>query len=319
MKIPITKIEVWGLQARASTDQSVVADYTEAMRAGVKLPPIVVFKDAEGQLFLADGFHRVLAAERVGQPLIEAEIKKGRRDDANWFAAGANKTHGLRRTGADKRKAVGIALKIQPELSDRAIADHCGVGDHLVAELRRLQVRENAPEDSRNSGFIGNSDSQVRENAPEGPPPGPPSGPPEMDVRVGRDGKKYPAPPPMPPPDKPLDKIGRVIPENVLATWERGQEAAAKIRAISQVRCDLRDAQEQGDPLYRGVNFSVVLLQLDQAYAGLKVAIPYAICPTCQGEAPKCRLCKGSGIVSEYVWDTIVPKETKAAVLKSLK
>ena len=59
------------------------------------------------------------------------------RKDAAWAACAANQAHGLRRTHADKRKAVTLALKLHPEMSDQAIADHCGVSRNMAFGMRR--------------------------------------------------------------------------------------------------------------------------------------------------------------------------------------
>ena len=58
------------------------------------------------------------------------------------FALAANAAHGHRRTNADKRRCVEIALREFPTLSSRAIAEMCGVGDDLVFSAKR-QVPEN--------------------------------------------------------------------------------------------------------------------------------------------------------------------------------
>jgi hypothetical protein len=53
---------------------------------------------------------------------------------------GANKEadrSGLRRTNQDKHRAVEKALSLRPKMSDRAIAEHCGVGSTLVLRVRQ--------------------------------------------------------------------------------------------------------------------------------------------------------------------------------------
>ena len=123
-------------QIRASINIDAVADYAEAMRGGIVFPPVTVFND-NNRYLLADGFHRVMAAARIGRETIEASVEHGTRSDALRFALTANVSHGLRRTNADKRKAIRIALTEWPRLSDRQIAETCAVGHPLVAEVRR--------------------------------------------------------------------------------------------------------------------------------------------------------------------------------------
>ena len=60
----------------------------------------------------------------------------GGRVDALKHALGANAIHGQRRTNADKRRCVEIAVKEFGGLSSRAIAELCAVGHQLVDQVR---------------------------------------------------------------------------------------------------------------------------------------------------------------------------------------
>lgn len=124
-----------GTQIRASIDSDTVNEYAEGMQEKNQFPPVVVFHNGS-QFILADGFHRVMAANRNGSKSISAEIRKGTKADALRFALGANVAHGLKRTNADKRRSVELALAEWPNVSDRQIAEICAVGDHLVADVR---------------------------------------------------------------------------------------------------------------------------------------------------------------------------------------
>ena len=52
--------------------------------------------------------------------------------------------HGLKRTNADKRRSVELALAEWPNVSDRQIAEICAVGHDMVAGIRAGQLAENA-------------------------------------------------------------------------------------------------------------------------------------------------------------------------------
>lgn len=128
-------------QTRIEIDQEVVQEYTEAMENGAKFPPIIVFFDTETQDYiLADGFHRLLAHLKTKpNDRIQIEQHLGTVKDALWFAAGANKTHGLQRSGEDKRNAIRIAL-LHPNgfgMSDRRVAAYIGVTGKTVAAIRK--------------------------------------------------------------------------------------------------------------------------------------------------------------------------------------
>ena len=81
---------------------------------------------------------------------------------------------------------------------------------------------------------------------------------------------------------------------------------------LSRVKGALRTAQDTKDILFREVLFSSALSHLDQAWADLKTAKPFAVCPTCQGQVPDhCTLCRGRGLISEFLWNTCVTSEDK--------
>lgn len=137
-----------GTQSRARLDEEAIEQYAEAFAAKASLPPVVVFFDGADH-WLADGFHRVHGATKAERAKIHAEVHAGTRRDAVLYSVGANTTHGLRRTNADKRHAVLMLLR-DPEWStksDRWVADKCGVSHTFVALQREaLATVANAPE-----------------------------------------------------------------------------------------------------------------------------------------------------------------------------
>lgn len=137
------------IQCRASLDMHTINDYAERMRAGDEFPPVVLFVE-RGRFWIGDGWHRIMAAQSVDLAEIAAEARTGGRAEALKFALGANGTNGLRRSNADKRRAVEIALKEFSKLSSNAIAELCGVSDFLVNSVRPEQLL-----DSRSSTRVG--------------------------------------------------------------------------------------------------------------------------------------------------------------------
>lgn len=130
-----------GTQPRAGLDPVTVEAYADSAREGARFPDIGVVYDGTDH-WVWDGFHRIAGFEAAGLAEIGAEVRSGTRRDAVLLAAGANATHGLRRTNEDKRRAVLILLG-DPEWaawSDREIARRAHVGPPLVAELRRVTV-----------------------------------------------------------------------------------------------------------------------------------------------------------------------------------
>jgi len=128
-----------GTQTRAHIDENTVAEYAEAMRRGDHFPPLVVFQD-DGNFILADGFHRHRAARRAKLKSLFAEVRHGSRKDALKFALGANHKHGLRRTNADKRRAVEMAIAEFENLSDRLLGEMCGVSQPFESNIRHQLI-----------------------------------------------------------------------------------------------------------------------------------------------------------------------------------
>jgi hypothetical protein len=126
-------------QPRAALDTDRVAEYFEAMGRGEKFPPPVLFQDKKGRYWLADGFHRFQAAVELKRKTIECTVYQGELRDAILFSCGANASHGLPRTNADKRQAVTKLLSDEEwsHWTDSEIARRCKVSDHLVAQLRK--------------------------------------------------------------------------------------------------------------------------------------------------------------------------------------
>lgn len=143
--VAIAKIRMdGGTQPRAQLFEEVVAEYAEDMQQGAIFPPVTIYCDGE-EYWLADGFHRVRAREAIGSKEVTAEVRPGTQRDAVLYAVGANASHGLRRTNADKHRAVKRLLRDREWMkwSDREIARRCGVANSFVGRIRKsLSVPE---------------------------------------------------------------------------------------------------------------------------------------------------------------------------------
>ena len=137
-------------QPRVSLDTETVKEYAETMQRSSDaehvvvdkelepFPPITVYRKGK-DLWLADGFHRIAAAQKKGYKTIQAEIQSGGLRDAIKYSIQANATHGKRRTNEDKRRAVLKALQDEEwvKLSDRALAEMCKVSHPTVSKVRK--------------------------------------------------------------------------------------------------------------------------------------------------------------------------------------
>lgn len=128
------------MQPRVSITQEAVDEYRERMEDGETFPPISVVKDGS-TLYCVDGWHRVMAAKALKAKTIASVVTPGTRMDAIWVAAQANLRHGVRRTNADKRRAVALALLARPDSSFADIATHCAVSREMV-RLHAKQAEE---------------------------------------------------------------------------------------------------------------------------------------------------------------------------------
>src|SRR5579883_2893291 len=138
VRLPIVQIRLdGGTQVREKIDQALVEDYAERMREGDEFPlPIVLFDETD--YWLADGFHRLHANLKLGKTEIECRLFEGSKRDAVLVALKANSAHGLRRSNADKIRAVKIVLadEVWSTKSTRWIAEVCGVSRKFVEDVR---------------------------------------------------------------------------------------------------------------------------------------------------------------------------------------
>lgn len=207
MNLPLDAIQLdTSIQCRASIDTGVVNEYAERMQAGDEFPPIEVF-GTKTKCWIADGWHRVLGARQIGTASIKARLSPGGRVEALRQALGANALHGHRRSNADKRRSVEIALREFPKLSSRGVAKLCGVGDDLVVSMR----------------------PQVPENG--------------TSTRTGQDGKQYPArrhvvPEPQDPPPLAEPVIQRAAPPVLGPPSDGMQFARMAVMDLEQIRED---------------------------------------------------------------------------------
>jgi hypothetical protein len=160
--VPLAAIDLEsGITARVETSDATIAEYAERMAAADPFPPVILFTENDTTYWLADGVHRVWAARQCGRADIIAEVRHGGRKAALEYAVGANATHGLPRTNADKRNAVMMYLDSFPTNKPQArkIAAVCKVSHTFVhtilaeragekAERRKRQRAEAKTEDS---------------------------------------------------------------------------------------------------------------------------------------------------------------------------
>jgi hypothetical protein len=125
------------LQSRTEINEDTVADYVEAVKRGDEFPPVLAYFDGV-HYWLTDGYHRYHAHKQAGRAGIDCEVVNGTFRDAVLRATSVNSKHGMRRTYADKRKAVMTLIDdIEWDTwSNIEMAEHCGVSASFVSNLR---------------------------------------------------------------------------------------------------------------------------------------------------------------------------------------
>jgi ParB-like chromosome segregation protein Spo0J len=157
------------LQGRCKLNQEVIDEYSEALREGIKLPAIKVFRIGS-RYYLVDGWHRYFAHKKAGLADIEVEVIDGNMREATLYAIGANDDHGLRRNNEDKRKAVMMLLDDVEwsEWNDSEIAKASRVSRMTVSRIKsslglkkdEVKVLRDGKEIKLNTANIGSKNEQ---------------------------------------------------------------------------------------------------------------------------------------------------------------
>ena len=186
--IEISRIKTdGGTQPRVSTHQETVAEYREAYKAGIKMPPVTLFLTAQITGWLMDSTALGGKRSRSDGDLRGNPSGNAARCDL-VFAVGEQQA-GLRRTNADKRKAVQTLLD-DPEWarwSDHEVARRCAVSANFVGDVRKSicnpiidSDQETARTVQRNGTTYEQKTANIGKQKPVDPEPPPePEDPPE--------------------------------------------------------------------------------------------------------------------------------------------
>lgn len=327
MKIKIADLDL-SLQTRAGTDADTINNYAEAMADGAQFPDVTVFTDGS-HYWLADGFHRVMAAKVNGKATIAADVRKGTEDDAVVFGGTANNKQGKRPTMADVQHFLSMVWERREAIfggtpTGGNLAEKCGVsratGERFVqrklAEMPKAPRRPTAsktqlptrPDASMRHVAEANSVvSKTQLKAPVRP-----------ERLIGRDGKAYPVRPTRGAPDGagaarrqhpvvPVDRYGTEIPVEMQEAFE-SSPLADILTCISKARVALRKGFEDKDPAFAAVRQDA-LVNLNNAYNFVNAAEPHCVCRMCQGTG--CKACHERGWQTEEEYKRN-PKEFQA-------
>lgn len=107
------------------------------------------------------------------------------------------------------------------------------------------------------------------------------------------------------------DALGITIPAKALKYWNRRDEILDMMKDLSEIKTQIASSQKADDLLYIEVSNST-LADLAMCREGISYALPYTVCPNCNGQLiEKCTLCKGRGVISKRLYQT-VPAEIRS-------
>jgi hypothetical protein len=336
-----------GTQTRAGLLEETIEEYTNRLKVDPDCPwdrPAVVFDDGV-EYWLADGFHRHQAYSRAGLETMPCEIHVGEQRDALVYALSANHQHGLKRSQADKRRAIQIALQDSEwqDWSDHQVARLCAVDPKTVAVVRETLTREFPSDTEKTTSQDSSPETPTYEQPAAEEAPGSPkkrkyksrSGKTATmrTERIGRKKKATEPPEPSPsestsdpalPPSRLTDGVGLPVPDALLPVFQ-DRELFADLHRLRKELADRLDhlakspgglhllwklshRQTKGESSYRW-------RPLDQLKALLRDSEPHcSLCPSCHrnhpGKAdPECEECYGHGWIARGTWAQIPDEE----------
>jgi hypothetical protein len=284
-------------QPRAEINETTVNEYRSDIDGGETLPPADVYYDGTAH-WMADGFHRFHAYYKAGHERMPCTVHKGTQQDAQWHAVGSNKAHGLRRTNADKEKAVRMALKHPQgtESTNELLADHVGVSPKTVAKYRtEMESTLEIPESSRRTGKDGRSVDTTNIGAQ-----------PEESDDDYDDSPYVPPEEPDDPPDPPCDPFNNVWTDQALADIKDAVAIKQDLNELNRIAREWKKRAEDKHGLTK--NLDVVALGKEVTYLKqrLKRLEPYCLCPMCDGDG--CKLCRQNGWLTKEGYK-LVPED----------
>jgi hypothetical protein len=145
------------LHARVKIDQGKVGLYAKQKGDGHNFPVIEIY-EVDGKLVLTHGWHRDAADRQNGTKIVDAVIYRGRTmSEARLAAAQADAYGSIKRTTADKHKAVRILLD-DPEWANRTsnwIAEAVNIDRKTVEKIIKARSVVSGNPDTKRVGRAG--------------------------------------------------------------------------------------------------------------------------------------------------------------------
>jgi hypothetical protein len=312
-RLPLSKIRIDGdTQPRLEIQEEVVDSYRRDMRKGASFPPVEVVFDGL-YYWLCDGFHRFKAARLAHKETLQAIVHQGTQDEAVWRSLAANAAHGLRRTNEDKAWAIGRAVKIRPDRSNRFLADHVGVDHKTVSRLRGdLASTGEIPHLERLRGRDGRWHPAKLDVRPRtgstGEIPQPNNEHWLSDLARswqrrrwdGRLLRKLTSPPDY---DLASHRLNEPGMEKLREVFDRRIEMERIVKKAKSLQEDILMAFTRRDPLFAHLDWRECDYLMERVLLHLNSILPYSICTPCNGAG--CDICGQRGWVHKELYDQI--------------
>lgn len=301
-----------GTQARVKTSEETVVEYAELLTEKTGWPfnnPVDVFHDGT-DYFVADGFHRVLAANRVKRASVPCNVHSGTAHDAKIFGMTANDRHGLRMSRADKRACVEWLLDNGGKLTQTEVAKKAGVTTRTVQTIvadRREAAKPTpsqtasvqTPVNTKTSG----SNGQPADNGKAKTKSEPVSDDVENDgVEESSDDGEVPFDVPEAKPAESqsasimLDSLGKQIPKHLRPASELAIQLQSIGRELDKYRKTAKDLAAQ--PGGEWLNLQTIDDEVRSLKNSFQGAQYHTVCPRCDGNG--CQSCNTFGYLPEH-------------------
>lgn len=290
-----------GTQARIKISEETVEAYAELIDAGKAWPfgPVDVFHDGS-DYFVADGFHRTLAAQRLNRASVPCIVHKGTAKDAKIFGMTANDKHGLRMSRADKRACVEWLLDNGPKMTQADIAQKSGVS---VETVKRV-VASRKPE--KVSLTLSASETQGKSSETDSTPATDETETTSITDKNDSEDTHFDAP--EAPPEAPqasimLDSLGIQIPKALAQSSELAILLQSTGRELDKYRKIAKEfADQPGGEWLRLQNIDDYVRSLKNQFQDARY---HTVCPRCGGNGKDCKKCNGVGWLPDYLKGTI--------------
>lgn len=108
-------------------------------------------------------------------------------------------------------------------------------------------------------------------------------------------------------PAEPVDSKGRTLPKPLHEIFESATRFRSLIQRIGAMQTEVEELRKT--PAGFRLPVSQIKSDLDNAQSGIKLAMPYVLCPDCGGGKPKgCEYCKERGWLPEGAWNSMTKK-----------